>query len=81
MDNKFLLIIIIYLKPIIFIKDILGIIAKIKIKALIEFLVFDLDVELGILKNVEVFYNLSVRQTISYMIWVKIDLSQIGFYL
>ena len=64
-----------------FIKGTLGITAKIKIRALIEFLVFDLDVELGIWINVEVFHNLSVRQTISYMIWVKIDLSQIGFYL
>merc|ERR1712141_491504 len=54
---------------------------KLKIRALIEFLVFDLDVELGIWINVEVFHNLTVRQIISYIICVKIVLCQIGFYL
>ena len=51
-----------------FIEGILGVTAKIKIRDLIEFLGFDLDVELGIWINVEVFHNLSVRQIISYMI-------------
>ena len=43
-----------------FIEGILGVTAKIKIRDLIEFLGFDLDVELGIWINVEVFHNLSV---------------------
>jgi len=51
------------------------------IRVLIRISVCDLDVELNLAICVGAYRIRSVRPYIIYMIWVKIDESQIGFYL